>query len=212
MKIGVLVAMDKEYEQLQGIADKDTVLVMKTGIGKVNAAIHTTQMISDFNPDVIVSSGCAGGAIPTLNVMDVVVSSRIAYHDVYCGIEDEQMGRVQGMPRYFETPQDIINKALSLEYDGTIHSGLIASGDWFVDTPAKLNEIKSLYPEAIAIDMESAAIAQTCYKFNVPFVSFRVISDVPTKENSVNDYNNFWTSVSEHSFALTNSFIKALQN
>ena len=201
--------MDKEYEQLRSITNEN-ILVMKTGMCKVNAAVNTTQMIRDFHPDIIVSSGCAGGADSKLDVMDVVVSNKIAYHDVYCGIEDEQMGRVQGMPRYFETPQEIIDKALSLQYDGKIYSGLIATGDWFVDKPAKLAEIKTLYPEAIAIDMESAAIAQTCHIFNVPFVSFRVISDVPTKETSLADYKNFWSTVSEHSFAITSKFINLL--
>lgn len=211
MRIGVLVAMDKEYEQLNKLS-MDDVVVRKIGICKVNAAVNATKLILDYKPDIIVSSGCAGGASTDMNVMDVVVSSRIAYHDVYCGIEDECRGRVQGMPHFFETPADIVSKALNLKYDGgTIHSGLIASGDWFVDSLQKMDEIKALYPDAIAVDMESAALAQTCHLFNVPFVSFRVVSDVPAKENNLSAYKDFWNTVSECSFEVTSRFIKALQ-
>lgn len=211
MKIGVLVAMDKEYEQLSHLSD-GRVVVMKTGMGKVNAAINTVRMIETYHPDVIVSSGCAGGAITDMEVMDVVVSSRVAYHDAYFGVEAKPRGRVQGMPLYFETPAEFVEKALKLPYEGTIHPGLIATGDWFVETPEKIKEIKEVHPEAIAIDMESAAIAQTCYIYNVPFVSFRVISDVPAKENSVKDYTDFWSNVSDRSFAITSHFLNSIFN
>ncbi|MBQ0141637.1 MAG: 5'-methylthioadenosine/S-adenosylhomocysteine nucleosidase [Prevotellaceae bacterium] len=212
MKVGVLVAMEKEYQLLQNLKDDHNVTVRKTGIGKVNAAINTTQLIHDIHPDIIISTGCAGGTTPKLNVMDVVVSQSVAYHDVYCCIEGEQMGQIQGMPRFFTTPHDIVKTALRLKYDGTIHAGLIASGDWFVDSPDKLKEITSLYPDALAIDMESAAIAQTCHIFNIPFVSFRVISDVPTKHDSLNDYDNFWGTVSQNSFHIVQDFIRNLDN
>ncbi|MCQ2095237.1 MAG: 5'-methylthioadenosine/S-adenosylhomocysteine nucleosidase [Bacteroidaceae bacterium] len=210
MRIGVLVAMDKEFEQLSTLSI-DGIVVRKTGMCKVNAAVNATRLILDYHPDIIVSSGCAGGARTDMDVMDVVVSSRIAYHDVYCGIEDEIKGRVQGLPHYFETPANIVEKALDLKYDGKIHAGLIASGDWFVDSLQKMNEIKALYPDAVAVDMESAALAQTCHLFNTPFVSFRVISDVPAKENSLATYKDFWNTVSEHSFEVTSSFLKKLQ-
>lgn len=210
MKIGVLVAMDKEYEQLRTLSDEN-IVVRKTGIGKVNAAINATLLINDFHPDLIVSSGCAGGASVNLDVMDVVVSTQIAYHDVYCAVEGEEYGRVQGLPRYFKSPQSAVDIALSLQHTGKIHSGLIASGDWLVDTTAKMREILDIYPDAIAIDMESAALAHTCYLFNVPFVSFRVISDVPIKENSINQYTNFWETVSDNSFSVTHQFLQALQ-
>ena len=210
MKIGLLVAMDKEYEQLSHLSD-DNIVVMKTGIGKVNAALNAMRMIETCHPDVIISSGCAGGAVPTLEILDVVVSKQIAYHDVYCGAEGGTRGQVQGMPLYFETPDWIVDKAKELQYDGTVHSGLIASGDWFVDTPEKLQEIKAVHPDAIAIDMESAAIAQTCYINKVPFVSFRIISDVPTKENNTTDYCKFWENVSERSFSVVSRFVESLQ-
>ena len=206
MKIGILVAMDKEYEQLRHI-DNENIIVCKTGIGKVNAAVNTTQLILSHHPDVIISSGCCGGASTDLNVLDVIVGNRAVHHDAYCGLEADEYGKIQGMPKYYIAPQHLIDIATSLEYDHKIHSGLIVSGDWFVDKVEKVDEILAHFPDAIGIDMESAAIAQTCYIFNTPFISFRVVSDVPAKPNNVADYKNFWNTVSSSSFAITKQFV-----
>ena len=90
MKIGIIVAMDKEFDQLQSLFSSEDVIIQKSGIGKVNAALQTAKMISEYHPDAIISSGCAGGNGDDINVQDVVVSSQLAYHDVYCG---EAMGK-----------------------------------------------------------------------------------------------------------------------
>ena len=86
MKIGIIVAMEKELRALQRLFGDDPSYVIKQcGIGKVNAAIGAAEMIRQHHPDAIVSSGCAGGNGADLRVQDVVVSSELAYHDVYCG-------------------------------------------------------------------------------------------------------------------------------
>ena len=101
-KIGIIVAMDKEYEQLSKVFEGRTDIVLqKCGIGKVNAAVGATEMLRDHQPDLIVSSGCAGGASTSLEVMDVVAASSCAYHDVYCG-DNAAYGQVLGMPARFE--------------------------------------------------------------------------------------------------------------
>lgn len=210
MKIGILVAMDKEYKMLQSLND-DNIIVRKIGIGKVNAAVNTTQMIRDCHPDIIISSGCAGGATEKLDVMDVVVGTQVVHHDVYCHLNDELYGQIQGMPLYFDAPEYLVKIAKELEYDHTIHTGLISSGDWFVDSIGKIQEIMDNFPETVAIDMESSAIAQTCHIFNVPFMSFRVISDVPVKGNSFECYNNFWDTVSDNSFNIVHQLIHKIQ-
>ena len=175
MKIGVIVAMDKELQQLQHLFDNNHVIVEKCGIGKVNAAIGTTEMIRRHRPDVIISSGCAGGNGDDINVQDVVVGREIAYHDVYCGtaIDGSTVyGQVQGMPARFQA-------------DGK-------------------------FPEAKAVDMESAAIAQTCHIFNIPFISFRIISDIPLRDTDASMYHNFWSTIAENSFQITRNFIESL--
>ena len=213
MKIGIIVAMDKELQQLQHLFTDGNVIVQKCGIGKVNAALGAADMISQYKPDVIISSGCAGGHGDDIKVQDVVVSSEIAYHDVYCGeaIGHSVYGQVQGLPPRFQADPTLLQKALSLQpSDVSLHAGLIVTGDWFVDTKDKMREIIGHFPEAKAVDMESAAIAQTCYLRHVPFISFRVISDMPLYDTDASQYHDFWSTIADHSFQVTKTFVESL--
>ena len=91
-----------------------------------------------------------------------------------------------------------------------IHSGLIVTGDWFVDSREKMREIIGHFPDAKAVDMESCAIAQTCYINKVPFISFRVISDIPLRDTDASQYHNFWETIAENSFQVTRTFVESL--
>ena len=209
--------MDKELRQLQSLFNDGNVMVQKCGIGKVNAALGAQRMINEFHPDVIVSSGCAGGNGDDIQVQDVVVSAELAYHEVYCGraIDDTtQYGQVQGLPVRFQADPFLLHKSEELRVNASlkIHHGLIVTGDWFVDSKEKMREIISHFPDAKAVDMESCAIAQTCYVNKVPFISFRVVSDVPLRDTDASQYHNFWDTVAEHSFQTTRAFIESLQH
>ena len=214
MKIGIIVAMDKELKQLQEVFRNSDVLVQKCGIGKVNAALGAQRMINEFHPDCIISSGCAGGNGDDINVQDIIVSKELCYHDVYCGkaIDDSTVyGQVQGLPARFQADPELLRKALSIGPSGVnLHQGLIVTGDWFVDSKEKMREIIGHFPEAKAVDMESCAIAQTCYINKVPFISFRVISDIPLCDTDASQYHNFWDTVAEHSFQTTRAFVESL--
>lgn len=213
MKIGIIVAMDKELRQLAELFKDSDVMVQKCGIGKVNAALGAQRMINEFHPDVIISSGCAGGNGDEVNIKDVVVSAQLAYHDVYCGTaidNSTQYGQVQGMPARFEPAQWLLEKAKALDCGVKIHAGLIVTGDWFVDSKDKMRSIIEKFPEAKAVDMESCAIAQTCYINQVPFISFRIISDIPLKDTDASQYHDFWNTVAESSFAVTKAFVEAI--
>ena len=208
MKIGIIVAMDKELQQLRPLFPEDKVILQKSGIGKVNAAIQTVEMIRQYKPDVIISSGCAGGNGDDINVQDVVVSSELAYHDVYCGeaIGHSVYGQVQGMPARFQADPYLLEKALLTG----AKPGLIVTGDWFVDTKDKMREIIGHFPEAKAVDMESCAIAQACHINKVPFISFRVISDIPLRDTDASQYHNFWDTIAQNSVQVTKTFIESL--
>jgi MTA/SAH nucleosidase len=212
MKIGIIVAMDKEFAQLQKVFGNDpNVVLQKCGIGKVNAAIGATMMIEKHHPDVVISSGCAGGADPSLNVGDVVVAAETTYHDAYCG-DNCAYGQIMGMPkRYILSDKlNVIVQQFGADCS-TISMGLTVSGDWFVDTREKMCEIMQHFPEAKAVDMESCSIAQVCYTFDVPFVSFRIISDVPLKDHKAAMYFDFWDRLADGSFEVTNRFVELLQ-
>lgn len=228
MRIAIIVAMDKEFIRIKELLEQveetaiggrsytsgrlgnNELVLHQCGIGKVNAAIGVTELIRLFNPDLVVSTGCAGGASDKLEVTDVVVSRQLAYHDVYCGcaLGETVYGQVQGMPARYTTPREIVEKALAC--GERIHEGLIVTGDWFVDDQEKMRSIIRLFPEAMAVDMESAAIAQTCHVFGVPFVSFRVISDIPLKDTKASQYHDFWAHVADTSFATTRRFLEQL--
>jgi len=214
MKIGIIVAMDKELRQLQQLFCNENVRVEKCGIGKVNAALGAQRMINEFHPDVIISSGCAGGNGDDINIQDVIVSREVTYHDVYCGraIDDTTVyGQVQGLPVRYAADPHLLEKAKALNIEGIkIHDGLIVTGDWFVDSKEKMRSIIEKFPEAKAVDMESCAIAQTCYINKVPFISFRVISDIPLRDTDASQYHDFWNTIAEHSFQITKSFVESL--
>lgn len=231
MKIGVLTAMTSEYEQLAtllgdareyveggfsylvGVLGANEIVLRQCGIGKVNAAVGTAELVRTFAPDAIVSTGVAGGIDESLGVMDVVVSSFIVYHDVWCGMGCEY-GQIQGMPVQFTAGEQLWRSALSLNDDVAnntkIHAGLICTGDQFITSRDELAKIKSNFPAGLAVDMESAAIAQVCHIYGVPFVSFRIISDTPGVDKHIQQYENFWGEMANRSFGVTRLFLSKL--
>ena len=209
MKIGMIVAMEKELKHLRPLFPEDKVILQKSGIATVNAAIQTVEMIRQYKPDCIISSGCAGGNGDDINLQDVVVSSELTYHDVYCGraIDDTTIyGQVQGLPARYKADPHLLEVAKSVG----AKPGLIVTGDWFVDSKEKMREIVGHFPEAKAVDMESCAIAQVCHIYHVPFISFRVISDIPLRDTDASMYHDFWSKVAENSFNVTRTFIESL--
>lgn len=220
MTIGIINAMHKEHEQLVSLLDtpnlercgtKDFVtgtiedskfILGESGIGKVNAAVCAVELIRSFRPDIVINTGVAGGIDSRLSVMDVVVGDKIAYHDVDCGPESAQ-GQVQGLPLYYESDPRLVKAAGQLVSETKIHEGLICSGDQFITDREQLNKIKTQYPEGLAVDMESGAIAQVCHLYGVPFLSFRIISDTPGAEAHYDQYQNFWGEMADRSFGVT---------
>lgn len=215
-RIGIIVAMDKELAQLQQLFNSDQVRVVKCGIGKVNAALGAQRLINEFHPDCIISSGCAGGNGDDIEIQDVIVSSELTYHDVYCGTAIDnvtQYGQVQGLPARYPADAYLLNVARGLQLEDekiALHEGLIVTGDWFVDSREKMRSIVEKFPDAKAVDMESCAIAQTCWLNQVPFISFRVISDIPLRDTDASQYHHFWETIAEHSFQVTKTFVEKL--
>jgi len=223
MKIAIIAAMAKELALLipllsspqtteingftiyEGNIGQTEVVMMQCGIGKVNAAMGALTIIEHCTPDAVVNTGVAGGC-NNVNVMDVVVGERVAYHDVWCGPESMR-GAMMGLPQFFEGDKRLIS---CLPDDPTIVKGLIASGDWFVDTREVLGRICDLYPDTKAVDMESASIAHVCHLRGVPFLSLRVISDSPgASHDNTRQYNDFWTEAPQHTFEIVRQMIDA---
>ncbi|MBD9180319.1 MAG: 5'-methylthioadenosine/adenosylhomocysteine nucleosidase [Odoribacter splanchnicus] len=224
-KIGIIVAMTSEFNLVnvlleekherhvngfsfvEGRLDGKEVVLAKSGIGKVCAAVGVSEMIREYSPACIVNTGVAGGIDASLQVMDIVVGGRTVYHDVWCG-EGNAYGQIQGLPAFFEADARLLKAALSIGSDVRLLNGLICTGDQFITDRVALNKIKDHFPEGFAVDMESCAMAQVCYLYRVPFLSFRIISDTPgrTDDHSL-QYREFWTIAPEKSFEVLRQLI-----
>lgn len=230
MRIGVISAMDSEHRRLadrlqtkeevaehhfryvEGRLGANQAVLTQCGIGKVNAAVGTAELIRRFAPDCIISTGVAGGIDACLRVTDVVVSEQLVYHDVWCG-EGNAYGQVQGLPAMYEGHPALLKHALSLNNVGLeshIHGGLICTGDRFITDRTELDGIKRHFSAGLAVDMESAAIAQVCHLYGIPFLSFRIISDTPGVEDHASQYADFWGTLAERSFQTTWTFLSTL--
>ncbi|MCM1168943.1 MAG: 5'-methylthioadenosine/adenosylhomocysteine nucleosidase [Bacteroides sp.] len=223
-RIAVVVAMDKEFALMEGLLQqkKDVsssdfriaagrvgnkeVVLMKSGIGKVAAATGINLIKYGYAPDALVNSGVAGGLGESLEVGDVVAGDFCVYHDVDCGIGNEY-GQVQGFPaRYAASPE--LLRAVNHE---SVKTGLICTGDQFIQDPVQLQAIRQRFPEVLAVDMESAAMAQVCHIWQIPFLSLRVISDTPGKKaDNMTRYNDFWTLAPQKNFELVHGILASL--
>lgn len=227
MTIGVLTAMESEHRQIArlltdaametkgpsvflcGNLGSHRIVLHQCGIGKANAAAGVTALIIHYGAERVISTGVAGGTGAAVRVMDVVAGMQTAYHDIWCGPGTEP-GQVQGLPRRFTGDADMLATALHLDTDVQVHAGLICTGDRFISTPEELRTITDMYPDCLAVDMESAAIAQVCHLYSVPFLSVRIISDTPGAENHQDQYLDFWKTMADRSFNVTRSFLEQL--
>lgn len=228
-RIAIIVAMDKELNLILpllgrnainekcpsdpnvslwvGKHDKIEIALMKCGIGKVNAALATQAMIQTFHPDLVISTGVAGG-VGAAGILDVVVASRLCFHDIWCGHGTEPCV-ADGCPLFFTPPQHLLSLP-SLQPSGFLRQGLICSGDFFVSKPEEVSLIKSKFPEAQAVEMESGAIAQTCHRNGVDMMAIRVMSDTPGADDNISQYNDFWTAAPERTFGVVKSLLDDL--
>lgn len=224
-RVGIMVAMDKELELLKKVIrrvdneivdDKEYlfgyindigVIIVKSGIGKVNAALTTQKMIDWYSPNLIINTGVAGGLDESVRTGDVVVPDSIVYHDVWCG-DGNDWGVADCCPARFipyERCIDIIKRKCP-----DVKSGLLCTGDRFIKGYDNANNIKKVFGDGVICDMEGAAIAHTCHILGVPFVSIKVVSDNPMNGDNVWEYDNFWSDAPEHTFNVVKTLIENL--
>jgi adenosylhomocysteine nucleosidase len=156
------------------------VILALSGIGKVNAALTTSIIIERFVPDYIINTGSAGGLKGGIQIGDVVVGNEVAHHDVDVTAFGYVLGQVPQLPPRFFANQHLIDaakQAAQVFTGARIHTGLIVSGDQFIGTAEQNRFIKEKFVDVVAVEMEAAAIAQTCHQLNTPFVIIRAISD-----------------------------------
>ena len=219
MKIAVIGAMEEEVELLRnaltnaemqtianseyttGTYEEKEVVLLKSGIGKVNAAMSTTILLHTFKPDVVINTGSAGGYDPALEVGAVVISDEVRHHDVDVTIFDYEMGQVPQMPPAFKSDEklmDIAKLAVTEVGEHQYGVGLICSGDSFMNDPVRVEKVREYFPQMKAVEMEAAAVAQVCHQFGTPFVVIRALSDIAGKESNIS-FDEFLPVAAKHS-------------
>ncbi|HEX6595108.1 MAG TPA: 5'-methylthioadenosine/S-adenosylhomocysteine nucleosidase [Bacillota bacterium] len=229
MTIAIIGAMDEEIKRLKNkmtdkkeetvanslfikgkLLDQDIVL-LKSGIGKVNAAMATTILHERFNPSLIINTGSAGGFSEKLEVGDIVISTHVVHHDVDATAFDYKYGQVPQMPAQFPADSRLVNQAkdAAKKLDVQAAVGLIATGDSFMEDPERVAFVKKQFPSMLAAEMEAAAIAQVCYQYDTPFVVIRALSDIAGKESSVS-FESFLDTAAKHATIMILSMINDL--
>lgn len=234
MKIGIIAAMEEELQGLRRLLDSPSetnynqfkyytgklcdidVALLLCGIGKVNAAVGTTLLIDKFTPDYVINTGVAGGFPPDkLKVGDIVVSSEVRHHDADATIFNYEYGQIPRMPAAYYPHKVLVELATnSLPEDISVNvmKGQIISGDSFIHHQRQIKEIQQKFPSVMAVEMEGAAIAQTCYLFDTPFVIIRSISDLVTAEESQEIYKTSMPVSARNSIALVLSLLRKLRS
>lgn len=219
--IAIITAMDSEFNAILSLYDfkeKDGVMttniynhdinLIKSGIGKVNAAIATSKAINN-GADIVITTGLAGGIDDSLNQGDIVLANKVCYHDVWCG-KPNQKGQVQDFPLYYTLDEKLIHAFQDIASKQGFKWGLTVTGDQFLTDVNRLKEIKSDFSDALAVDMESSSVAQTCYVNKKSFISLRIISDVVGKPNQVEQYNNFWQNMPKIASSMVDDILKVI--
>ena len=210
MKFGIIGAMEEEIrilkdrlnhsqtrtihsvEMTYGYLGDHEIILVKSGIGKVNATISCVLLIEEFKPDYIINTGSAGAVDPGLEIGDLVLGQSFIYHDVDVTSFGYQPGQMAGMPEYYYPDSHLLRLAQQecrhLGIEPIV--GTIVSGDQFVSSLEALTDIQARIPRARACEMESTAIAQTCHLMEVPFVIIRAISDNANGQAQI-DFHRF---------------------
>lgn len=205
--IGIIVAMQEELNEILtimqniekeiiyniqfikgNIGDK-RVIVVESGVGKVNAARTTQMLIDKFNIEAIINVGSAGALNSNLNIGDIVIADKLIQHDFDITAFDHKKGFITGVGDYIYCDEKLVKKLQHItnemeDKEYTINTGVIASGDIFCTDVNMKNKIYSKF-NAQCVEMEGAAIAQICYLDNIPFVVIRSISDSPNGNNAI---------------------------
>lgn len=232
MKIGIIVATDQEIEETRkilknsvsqkiyglefftgNISNKNVVLV-KCGIGKVNAGRTAQIMIDKFEPSYIVNIGAAGAINSELNIKDIVIGNKLVQYDFdISSLGDSEKGEISGIGKYIKSDnklvsicEDVLENKMQRDFNYKI--GIIATADIFCSDKSVAEKIRKEF-NAECVEMEGAAIAQVCYLDSIPFLVIRGISDSPNGNNGI-DYYSYCNIAARQSAKILENILKEL--
>ena len=229
MKVGILCAGDEEvapflplineYKASQkamlkfyeGSMSGVEVVVLFSGVCKVNAAIASQILIDTYGADIIINAGTAGGVHHELELFDTVISTEIAYHDVAPDILTEFHPWMKTI--FFEADQELIELsrvAVSrMKTEGKVFWGRMVTGESFITDAGRQKIIDDFAP--LTVDMESASIAHVCYVNSIPFLSIRSITDTAA-HNGIGNFEENCAKASRISRDITVALLNEIRN
>jgi len=224
--IGIIGAMEKEifllrdtienletrsigvFEFFTGTIKGKHITLLRSGVGKVNAAVGCALLIENFKPDFVINTGSAGGIDPNLSFGDAIISTGLVYHDVDVTAFNYVPGQLPGQPPIYPVDKTLssraeeaveeLKKEKKLPDLFNYRRGIIGSGDIFMHNPEQIARVRKLFPDIAAVEMESAAIAHCCRLFSVPVLVIRALSDIAGIESPMK-FDEFLPIASEHS-------------
>ena len=206
--LGIIVAEDEEFfaienivknisikiiydlEFLTGVINKSNIILVKSGVGKVNASRTTQILIDKFDVDYVLNVGSAGGVNESFNIGDIIIGTKVVQHDFDVSAFGREKGMVPDVGKFFCSDEVLVNRLISFSDSSLVlRSGIVASGDRFI---TDINVKDFIFNEfgADCIEMEGAAVAQVCFLCRKPFVIIRSISDKPNGSNNI-DFDKF---------------------
>jgi adenosylhomocysteine nucleosidase len=169
-------------------------------------------LLAEFHPDVVINTGSAGGIGQGLHVGDVVLSSAVAYHDADATAFGYAPGQLPQQPQKFTADAQLVADIAAAAQAVNLQTqvGLIVSGDQFIASADATQRILALYPEALAAEMEGAAIGQVATQFGTPFVVIRAMSDVGDEEAG-QSFDEFIIDAGKRSAQMLLAYIHGLK-
>lgn len=218
--IGIIGAMHEEIVELKelinnlteerisnitffkGSINNKEIILVESGIGKVNSAVCATLLINHFKVDKIIFTGVAGGVDNDIEIGDIVISTKLIEHDfdvTAFGLKPGVIPRMNNSEfRADENLRKIAKEAaLEIFEEKQVREGIIVSGDQFISSIEKINWLRDTFNASCA-EMEGASIAHVCYMFDIPFVILRAISD-KADHNAKVDFPTFVKKAAKNS-------------
>jgi adenosylhomocysteine nucleosidase len=224
-KVGIICAVERELQPYLNVIENEVintnasitfhngviantkVVVLYSGVCKVNAAIATQVMIDKYGVDCIIVSGTAGGLDKRLKIGDTVISTEVAYHDVDEGILTKYHPWMSDI--YFHADNDLLLLFKNIIPDSrlpqSVYFGKVVTGETFIDQVGR--DIINQIFKPLCVDMETAAIAHVCYANKIPFIAIRSVSD--TEESSgEGNFSKYCDLAAKNSFNVVELLLK----
>jgi adenosylhomocysteine nucleosidase len=209
------------FEFFPGTLEGAAVVLLRCGVGKVNAGVGCALLVSRYRPSLVINTGSAGGIGPGLKFGDAVISTGLVYHDVDVTAFHHAPGQIPGQPQVFAVEERLVRlaeKAVDeLKGEGILPGdfnhvrGVIGSGDVFMHEPERIARVRRHFPEIRAVEMEGAAIAHACALLSTPVIIIRALSDIAGLESPVTS-DVYLPLASKHSAAIVRRIVRDYRN